>query len=67
MPLDPKVRALCEGLVRWWHKDDPERRMSMDGAHNLAGLVQIAVGLLAKDHYERFGSLPMGPSSSEED
>ena len=67
MLLDSKMRALCEGLVRWWHTDDPERLMSMDGAHDLAGLVQVAVGLLAKDDYARFGKVPMGPTSSEED
>ena len=48
-PLDPKVRGLCEKLVLWWGTHDPEGRMSMDSAHELAGIVFIAQGLLELD------------------
>jgi len=45
-PLDPKVRGLCEKLVLWWGTHDPERRMSMDSAHELAGIVFVAQMIL---------------------
>ena len=64
MPLSRTEKALCEGLVRWWHSDDPERRLSMDSAHDLAGLVMLAQVLLDKDALER-GRMPVVQKEDE--
>ena len=60
MPLSQDEKALCEGLVQWWHADDPQRRLSMASAHELAGLVMVAQILLDKDALER-GRMPVAP------
>jgi hypothetical protein len=62
-PLDRKVRGLCEGLVRWWGTDDPERRLGMQSAHDLAGLVLVAQGLLDLDDLWRKNQSPNSQNS----
>lgn len=57
-PLDPKVRGLCERLVRWWHTDDPERRLGMASAHDLSGIMFLAQMLLDADDLWIFSQEP---------
>jgi hypothetical protein len=38
---------VLQGLVQWWESDDPDRRLSHAGAHNMANLVMMARWALA--------------------
>ncbi len=62
-PLDRKVRGLCEGLVQWRKTTDPERRVGMQSAHDLAGLVLVAQGILDLDDIWRKGQIPNSQNS----